>query len=38
MGGGAGIRISEPIYRKLPNERRGPWQKSKPPATYALSK
>jgi class 3 adenylate cyclase len=36
MGGGAGIRISEPVYRSLPNERRGPWQKTKPPATYVL--
>ena len=34
MGGGAGIRISEPVYRKLPNERRRAWQKMKPPATY----
>jgi len=34
MGGGAGIRISEPVYRQLPNERRGDWHKQKPPATY----
>jgi adenylate cyclase len=36
MGGGAGIRISEPVYRSLANDRRGPWQKQKPPATYVL--
>ncbi len=36
MGGGAGIRISEPVYRSLPNERRGPWKKNRPPATYLL--
>jgi class 3 adenylate cyclase len=34
MGGGSGVRISEPVYRKLPNERRAAWDKSKPPATY----
>ncbi len=37
MGGGAGIRISEPVYRSLPNDRRGPWEKTKPPATYVLA-
>ena len=37
MGGGAGIRISEPVYRQLPNERRGAWKKNRPPATYTLS-
>lgn len=36
MGGGAGIRISEPIYRSLPNDRRGPWEKRQGPATYVL--
>jgi adenylate cyclase len=36
MGGAAGIRISEPVYRSLPNERRGPWAKYRPPATYTL--
>jgi adenylate cyclase len=36
MGGGPGIRISEPVYRQLPNEARGPWNKLKPPATYTL--
>jgi len=36
MGGGAGIRISEPVYRQLPDDRRGAWHKHKPPATYML--
>ena len=36
MGGGAGIRISEPVYRSLPNDRRGPWKKHRPVATYVL--
>jgi hypothetical protein len=35
---GSGVRISEPVYRKLPNEHRGPWTKNRPPATYSLSK
>jgi class 3 adenylate cyclase len=34
MGSGAGIRISEPVYRKLPSDRRGAWSKHQPPATY----
>jgi adenylate cyclase len=34
MGGGAGTRISEPVYRKLPSDRRSPWRKHQPPATY----
>jgi adenylate cyclase len=34
MGGGAGVRISEPVYRQVPNERRGGWEKRQPPATY----
>ncbi len=38
MGGGAGIRISEPVYRQLPNERRGGWRKNRPPATYTLAR
>jgi len=36
MGGGAGIRISEPVYRKLPSDQRTPWRKHQPPATYTL--
>ena len=34
MGSGAGTRISEPVYRKLPSDRRTPWHKHQPPATY----
>jgi len=34
MGSGAGIRISEPVYRRLPSDRRSPWHKRQPPATY----
>ena len=37
MGGGAGIRISEPVYRRLPNDRRGRWNKHRPPTTYRLA-
>jgi class 3 adenylate cyclase len=37
MGAGPGIRISEPVYRKLPNDERGPWKKQQPPATYTLT-
>jgi adenylate cyclase len=37
MGGGPGVRISEPVYLQLPNDRRAAWSKSGPPATYALS-
>lgn len=36
MGSGAGIRISEPVYRQLPSDERTPWQKHQPPATYTL--
>jgi adenylate cyclase len=35
MGSGPGVRISEPVYRRLPNDQRGPWRKRQPPATYA---
>jgi adenylate cyclase len=38
MGSGPSVRISEPVYRQLPNERRTPWKKNKPPATYALAR
>jgi adenylate cyclase len=37
MGGGSGIRISEPVYRQIPDAERGPWRKNHPPATYTLS-
>jgi class 3 adenylate cyclase len=38
LGRGAGIRISEPVYRALPSPARAPWQKHKPPAVYHLEK
>jgi class 3 adenylate cyclase len=34
MGAGPGVRLSEPVYRKLPSARRGTWHKRQPPATY----
>ena len=34
LGRGPGLRISEPVYRKLPSERRSSWQKQHPPAIY----
>lgn len=37
MGAGPGVRISEPVYRKQPNDQRGAWKKRQPPATYTLS-
>ncbi len=37
MGAGAGIRISEPVYRKLPNDARSGWNKHQPPATYTAT-
>jgi class 3 adenylate cyclase len=36
LGRGAGIRISEPVYRALPSTARSPWRKYKPPAVYHL--
>ena len=33
---GPGVHVSEPVYRQLPNDRRGPWKKQRPPATYTL--
>ena len=36
MGAGRGVRISEPVYRKLPNQQRQGWRKHQPPATYVL--
>ena len=36
MGGAGSINASEPVYRRLPPERRSPWLKRKPPATYTL--
>lgn len=37
QGRGPGIRISEPVYRRLPSAERGPWSKNKPPAVYTFS-
>jgi class 3 adenylate cyclase len=37
MGGGPGVRISEPVYQRLPGERRAPWRRQEPPATYTLA-
>lgn len=34
LGRGAGIRISEPVYRTLPSGARSHWRKHKPPAVY----
>jgi adenylate cyclase len=34
MGAGEGVRISEPVYRRLPNDQRRGWRKHQPPATY----
>lgn len=36
LGRGAGIRISEPVYRALPSSARSPWNKHRPPAVYHL--
>lgn len=38
MGGAPGIRISEPVFRQLPNEARGRWRRHEPPATYELER
>ena len=38
MGAGPGIRISEPVYRRLPNDERGGWHKRQAPATYTLDR
>jgi class 3 adenylate cyclase len=35
MGGGPGVRISEPVYRKLPSGHRNRWRKRQLPATYS---
>lgn len=37
IGRGAGIRISEPVYRSLPSAARSAWNKHKPPAIYHLA-
>jgi class 3 adenylate cyclase len=38
MGAGPGVRISEPVYRKLASDERGVWRKQQPPATYHLAR
>lgn len=35
MGGGPGTRLSEPVYRRLPSNRRSSWHRHQPPATYS---
>jgi hypothetical protein len=37
MGSGPGIRVSEPVYRKLPSDARAPWTKRRAPATYTFT-
>ncbi len=37
LGRGPGIRISEPVYRKLPSGERTPWEKNRPPAVYTFA-
>lgn len=36
MGSGAGVRLSEPVYRALPSDARSPWTKERPAARYHL--
>ena len=36
LGRGAGIRLSERMYRLMPSDERSPWDKHKPPAVYVL--
>jgi hypothetical protein len=38
MGRGEGIRLSEPVYRKLESGVRSPWRRHKPPALYELQR
>lgn len=38
MGGAGLVLISEAVFDQLPDERRGPWQKQHPSATYALAR
>ena len=37
LGRGPGIRLSEQVYRQLPNEARTQWSEHKPPAIYHLA-
>jgi adenylate cyclase len=34
MGSGPGLRISEPVYLRLPDERRAAWHRQEPSAAY----
>ena len=34
LGRGPGLRISEPVYRRLENADRGGWRKQRPPTVY----
>ena len=36
LGGGPGVRASEPVYRSLASDQRPPWRRHKPPAIYVL--
>jgi adenylate cyclase len=38
MGGAGLVLINEPVYRRLPDERRGPWRQGHQPATYSLAR
>lgn len=38
MGGGPGVRVSEPVYRSIPSAQRSVWRKHQPPATYSLER
>lgn len=37
LGGGAGIRLTERAFRRLPDAARERWRKVKPPTTYTVS-
>ena len=37
-GCGPGIRISEPVFRRLPNDQRGAWKKRQPPGHLHLGR
>lgn len=37
LGRGPGLRISEPVYRQLPNADRHAWRKHRPPTVYVAS-
>ena len=38
MGGGPGIRISEPVYQQLPEDQRAAWRRHETLATYTRSR